>query len=288
MRKLIMSLSFVFVIALNGIFLLGGSLAAPQMRSVGEPPGDFPAEPVEFQDAARTPIAGWFAAGENAKPGILLLHGIRSDRRQMVGRARFLRDAGYSVLLIDMQAHGETPGENITFGLKESSGVHAAIAFLRSQVKGRKVGVIGVSLGGAASLLGDRPVEADAVILEAVYSSIETAVKNRIAMRLGDMSQHLAPLFTWQIEPRLGISLEALSPLKAIKRLGAPVLIIAGTDDRHTRVEETRRLFHEAREPKQLWLIEGARHQNLHAYVGDEYEKTVLQFFQDHLGVAYD
>jgi fermentation-respiration switch protein FrsA (DUF1100 family) len=119
-----------------------------------------------------------------------------------------------------------------------------------------------------------------------VYSSIEAAVKNRIAMRLGDAGQYLAPLFTWQIEPRLEVPLEALSPLTAIRRLAAPVMIIAGTEDRHTTIEETRRLFYQAPEPKRLWLIEGARHQNLHAYAGAEYEKAVLGFFQRHLGRA--
>lgn len=287
MRKFVFfSLSLVFVGALAAIFQFGGSLAAPQMRSVGEPPDDFPAERVEIRDAGQTPIAGWFAAGEGANPGVLLLHGIRSDRRAMLGRARFLREAGYSVLLIDLQAHGETPGENITFGVEESNGVHAAIAFLRSRVNGREVGVIGVSLGGAAALLGEMPIAADAVILEAVYSSIETAVKNRIAMRLGETGEYLVPLFTWQIQPRLGIPLEALSPHAAIRRLSAPVMIIAGTEDRRTRIEETRGLFHAAAEPKELWLIDGARHQNLHAYAGDEYEEAVLRFFQRHLGTS--
>lgn len=201
----------------------------------------------------------------------------------MVGRAKFLLKAGYSVLLIDMQGHGETSGENITFGFRESYDAHEALGFLRAKVKGRKVGVIGVSLGGAASLLGESPVNADAVVLEAVYSSIENAVKNRISIRLGKVGAYLAPLLTWQIEPRLGIPLEALSPLKAVERLKAPVMMIAGTEDRHTLREESRRLFEHAPEPKQLWLIEGAQHQNFHLYAKAEYEKQVLAFFRVYL-----
>lgn len=253
------------------------------MHSVGVPPNGFSAQSVEIQGANGKKVAGWFVAGESSKPGILLLHSVRSDRREMLGRGKFLREAGYSVLLIDMQAHGETPGENITFGFRESYDVRMAVSFLRSRVESRKVGVIGVSLGGAASLLGESPVEADAVILEAVYSSIEKAVKNRISLRLGIIGQYLAPLLTWQIEPRLGIPLEALSPLRTIGRLKAPVMIIAGTEDRHTMKEESRRLYEEAKEPKQLWLIEGAKHQNLHSYAGEEYEKRVLLFLQKHL-----
>ena len=287
MRKLFYLTLIIFVLGVAGIFLVGGFLAAPRMHSVGEPPNDFSAKAVAIPGADGTRIAGWFAAGENAKPGILLLHSVRSDRREMLSRARFLLEAGYSVLLIDMQAHGETPGQNITFGFRESSDARAAVSFLRTRVNGRRVGVIGVSLGGAALLLGESPVRADAVILEAVYSSIENAVKNRISIRAGSIGQYLAPLLTWQIEPRLGIPLQALSPLNAIGRLNVPVMIIAGTEDRHTEREESRRLFEEAREPKQLWFIEGAKHQNFHLYAGEEYERRVLQFFRRHLEVGH-
>ena len=283
MCKLFYLFLFIFVPGAAGIFLVGGSLAAPRMHVVGMPPNGFSAEPVEILSGGRTRIAGWFAVGENDKPGILLLHSVRSDRREMVGRGKFLREAGYSVLLIDMQAHGETPGENITFGLRESSDAHAAVSFLRARVKGRKVGVIGVSLGGAASLLGESPVEADAVILEAVYSSIQTAVRNRISIHMGSFGEVLAPLLTLQIELRLGVPLEALSPLNSIGRLNAPVMIIAGTEDRHTVREESRRLFEQAQDPKQLWLIDGAKHENFHLYAGKEYEKRVLQFLRRHL-----
>ncbi len=280
--------TLVAVLALLGtglasVLVIGGFLTAPQTHSVGVPPSGFAAESVEIEGTSGKKVAGWFMAGKVSKPGVLLLHGVRSDRREMVGRAMFLLDAGYSVLLIDMQAHGETPGDNITFGFKESDDVRAALSYLGRRVENRKVGVIGVSLGGAACLLGESPVEADAVILEAVYSSIERAVENRIAMRLGFFGQYIAPLLTWQIEPRLGVPMGGLSPLRAIGRLNAPVMIVAGTNDRHTVKEESLLLFKEAQEPKQLWFIEGAKHQNLHSYAGEEYERRVLLFFRQYL-----
>jgi fermentation-respiration switch protein FrsA (DUF1100 family) len=121
------------------------------------------------------------------------------------------------------------------------------------------------------------------VILEAVYSSIEEAVSNRISIRLGPFGHYLAPLFTWQIEPRLDVRLEDLSPLSEIGQLTAPVLIVGGTEDMHTRVEETQRMYDAARSPKQIWHIEGAPHQNFHQYAGEEYEKRVLSFVRRYL-----
>lgn len=283
LRRLSITLLLVLALGFSTLILLGSKLVAPQPRDVGPPPADLAAEAVKIPKANGDMVAGWFVAGPATRPGVLLLHGVRSDRRAMLARSRFLRKAGYSVLMIDMQAHGETPGERITFGFDEARDVHAAVGFLRQRLQHGKVGVIGVSMGGAAALLGDSPVPADAVILEAVYSSIEQAVADRMALRLGVAGAYLAPLLTWQIRPRLGVSPQALSPLQAIGRLQAPVMVIAGTEDRRTPVPETHRLFAAAEPPKQLWLVDGAAHENLHRFAGARYEQRVLQFFRRHL-----
>ena len=283
MRKLLLATLILLALGSFAVVVVGGALAAPNPRVVGEPPIYLGAEAVSISQEKGPPIAGWFVEGQQEVAGVLLLHSVRSDRRQMVDRARFLRDAGYSVLLIDMQAHGETPGSNITFGYIESRNVHRAVEYLRSRVPNQPVGVIGVSLGGAAALLGEGPVRADAVVLEAVYSSIERAVENRLNIRFGPLGRCLAPLLLWQIQPRLGISTEILSPANAISDLGSPVMIIAGSADRHTLLSETQELFSNAREPKSLWVVEGASHENLHRYSPKEYERRILVFLKRHL-----
>jgi alpha-beta hydrolase superfamily lysophospholipase len=63
-------------------------------------------------------IAGWWIDDGRDSPVILLLHAVRADRSTMVTRAQLLRRHGFSVLLIDLQGHGETPGT----GAKASAG----------------------------------------------------------------------------------------------------------------------------------------------------------------------
>jgi alpha-beta hydrolase superfamily lysophospholipase len=58
-----------------------------------------------------------------------MAHAVRADRRSMLGRAEFLHRAGYSVLLFDAQAHGESPGDRITFGYLEALDAAAAVSF---------------------------------------------------------------------------------------------------------------------------------------------------------------
>ncbi len=110
---------------------------------------------------------------QNRSGAVLLLPGIRANRLSMVDRARFLSRAGYSVLLIDFQATGETKGDHITFGWKESRDVLAAVNFIRQIDPTARVAIVGSSLGGVAALLATPPLKVDALILEEVYPTIE-------------------------------------------------------------------------------------------------------------------
>jgi uncharacterized protein len=122
---------------------------------------------------------------------------------------------------------------------------------------GRKIGVIGCSLGGASVLLAPQPSGFDAVVLEAVYPRISRAVENRIRIRLGGLAPILSPLLLMQLEPRLHMEVSDLEPIRSIGRLGARVLVMAGSRDEHTTLEESRELFDAASNPKSLWIVEG-------------------------------
>jgi pimeloyl-ACP methyl ester carboxylesterase len=248
-------------------------------------PADFPAQRVEITGDGRTIAGSWRDLGGDS-PVVLLLHGFRGDRASMVPRARVLLDAGFSVLLIDQQSHGETPGDIITLGWRESKDVRAAREWIRAGAPGRRVGVVGVSLGGAAVLLGDQPAGFDAVVLEAVYPRLGRAIDNRIGIRVGWMRKALAPLLLVQIEPRLGVRPEELEPVRHVAKLGAPLMIVGGSRDAHTTEEETRDLFAAAVEPKTLWIVEGAAHQDFSRFDRAGYEANVVAFLRRHLGVA--
>ena len=51
-----------------------------------------------------------------SKGAVILLHGVHANKKSMLSRARFLVAAKYSVPLIDLQIHGESEGDRITFG----------------------------------------------------------------------------------------------------------------------------------------------------------------------------
>ena len=97
-------------------FYAGSVSSAPAPSTVGSPPPDLPVEAVSFESGSGSRLSGWFLRGQPHRGGVLLMHGIRANRLEMLGRARMLHGNGFSVLLFDFQAHGESPGQYLTFG----------------------------------------------------------------------------------------------------------------------------------------------------------------------------
>jgi len=271
----------MLVVGATTSWLLGSRLVRPVNHPVPLPP-DLQAQAVAIPGSGHA-IAAWWLDQGGGSPVVLLLHAIRADRSSMVGRAKLLSSRGFSVLLIDLQAHGETPGAAITVGAREAGDVRAAFEWLKRSVPGRRIGVIGCSLGGAAVLLGPQPSGFDAVVLEAVYPRVAGAIENRIRIRLGPLAPLLAPVLLVQLRPRLQVSPRDLEPIRSIPRLGAPVLVVAGSRDRHTTLPESQELFQAAAPPKRLWVVDGARHQDFLSFDPAAYASEVVGFLLEHL-----
>ncbi|AKH39112.1 MULTISPECIES: alpha/beta hydrolase [Nitrosomonas] len=286
-------IALIILIVICGIAVIaigimaGGELCRPAQRSVGSPPADLPVETFTLQsppnETSELVVSGWLIRGEPGMGVVLLLHGLRNDRRQMLDRVRFLVRAGYSVMLIDLPAHGESSGEYITFGYREAEGVEAAMRNLVESFPHEKIAVIGVSLGAASLVLSKASPAPSAVVLESMYPTIEEAIARRLQKRLGPLGSLLTPLFLWQLPIRLSVTADRLRPITNLAALHSPVLIMSGSEDLHPTVAETQCLFESANPPKELWIVEGAAHINLHAHNPKEYEARVSAFLQKYL-----
>ena len=276
-----MRLLLLFLVALLlpflGMAVAASIMTRPARAVIGPPPADLPIETVSFRSGSGAMIRAWYLPGREGAGAVALFHGVRSNRLAALPRMRFLNRAGYGVLAIDFQAHGESEGDMITFGLRESFDAKAAIAWLRERTKG-PVAAMGASLGGAALLLGEEPPAVDAVVLEEVYPTIDDAVAHRLERRFGAPGRWIAPLYLSVGQMMTGIKASQLRPIDRVGRLTMPVFVMGGTLDTSTPIEETRALFAAVRGERELWEVEGAGHFDLHAFVPAEYERHVLDF----------
>jgi fermentation-respiration switch protein FrsA (DUF1100 family) len=260
-------------------------LASPAPATIASPSG-LAVQTVTFPSASGSLLHAWLVRGRPGLGAVLLLHGVGANRTVMLGRMRFLHAAGYTILAPDFQAHGESPGEHVTFGVLESLDAAAAAQFLRRAAPSEAIGVIGVSMGGAAALLGRTPLPVDALVLESVYPTIRQATSDRLATWFGPFAavgRLLTPAVIDIVGSEVGVSESQLEPIEHIADVRAPVMVIAGTEDPYTPLDEADSLYARAPEPKTFWAVPGAAHEDIHDYAPAEYERRVGAFFARYL-----
>jgi alpha-beta hydrolase superfamily lysophospholipase len=288
LTNLLVAVAAAVLLIIAGTYLCAMGLQDSANHFVGRPPLDLQASNITYASGAGVLIHGWLVPGKPKQGVVVLLHSVRGDRRDMISRARFLRKRGYAVLMIDFQSHGENRGRRITYGDLESRDVTGAIQYLHHKLPDEKVAVLGVQMGADAFVLSEGRPAVNAVVLEQMYPTIHRAIASRVRNNIGP----LAPLFSWlvmvEMQSQNEIPLNRLSAIDRMSGIGAPVLIINGTDDHHTTIDEARAELEAAAPPKELWAVEGAGHVDLHEFAKDEYERRVGDFIARYLPPVTD
>jgi pimeloyl-ACP methyl ester carboxylesterase len=280
---LLIGLLSVFVLAIA--WSAGSVMVQATPSAVGR--AALPAQDLRIASTDGVTLAATYWRGRTADaPAVLLLHGNGASRAMMADNAAWLAGQGYAALTIDFRGHGESSATVHSFGLRENADAAAALAWLRHRQAGAKVAVVGVSLGGAAALLGpEGPVAADALVLQAVYPDIHRAIRNRIASQIGTVAAWLLePLLSLQAVPRYGVLPGRISPLDAVRRYQGPVFVIGGGADPYAPPDESREMFEAVPGPRALWIAEGLDHGQVAGLADDFYRRRLLDFLRRSIG----
>ena len=147
-----------------------------------EPPAGA-AEEITFSSSDdAVSLSGWFfpVRGTTPAPAIVLCHGIWTGRRECLPLALKFHEAGYNVLCFDFRAHGLSGGRYTTVGHNETNDVLGAVDFLmqRPEVDHERIGVIGFSMGGAATIqAAARCPNIAAVVADSSYAAFLDAAR---------------------------------------------------------------------------------------------------------------
>jgi pimeloyl-ACP methyl ester carboxylesterase len=212
----------------------------------------------------------------------LLCHGVRNNREQTLGRTAFLTGAGYRCVAFDHRAHGQSDGRRTSFGYYESRDVAAALACVRERWPRQPLAALGISMGAAAlCFAAAESARCDALILESLYTDIQSALSNRVGGTDPAWFRRLNRGVQWITERRLHLRMEQLAPVEHIGRLApAPVLILTGAEDSHATPEDARRLYDRLNGPRELWLVPQAAHADVCQAGGVSYKQRVLSFLE--------
>jgi len=251
-------------------------------------PRDLVVEEVRFKNGPNAPtnadveLAGWTIHSVHGAPAVVLVHGFKSSRQEMLPWARFIHDAGYNVLLFDTRGCGRSGGTIVGLGATEPRDISLAVEAARDQFGTTKVAVLGISLGAGAAILSaaDDP-RVSAVIADSAWTDQDLQVSRLTFLPLGAVRVPLPPYGIAAVNAMVGTDVAEARPIDAIARISPrPILLIHSADDDNatTPIEGARKLFAAAGDPKELWVAPRGGHVGAINAFPDEYRARVLAF----------
>jgi pimeloyl-ACP methyl ester carboxylesterase len=240
-------------------------------------------EVVSFRTSDGLTLRGWFVPVSREKAAVLV-HGKDGNRfstDHTLRVARWLRDAGYSLLLFDLRGHGESDGERFSLGQHERKDVAAAVEHLvtRGFAPGRIV-LVGESMGAAVA------VQAVAVRRDvaAVVADSAYADGPRIVDEAGPGETGLPDWYTGAIvlaaRVLFGLDASAVDPAVVVRaNPQVPFLFIHCDGDTLIRPRHARELRDASAHPMtRLWMATGCGHVGASVRYPDEYRAQLIGF----------
>jgi alpha-beta hydrolase superfamily lysophospholipase len=231
-------------------------------------------------------LRGWkVRAAKPTGDWVLVLHGVADNRLGVLEHARILLMAGYSVVMMDARAHGNSEGPMATYGWLERFDVRAIVDALEAAEHPRHLFALGESMGAGIALQSaaiDRRIEA--VVAEAPFASLREASYDYAGLRRSPLlGKTLFAPGTWTMiyraERLAGLAAWEVSPEKAVAARAYPVLLICDAEDVALPCRHTQRIYDAARGPKQMWIVPGASHTAALGFQPDEFRRRVLAFY---------
>lgn len=282
-------------LTMGGLIAIGGisykaalNVLHPKRLPLANTPLDFglPYEEVSFRSMDGTPLSGWFIPGKE-RSSIILAHGYASNKAEMLDYADFLHRGGFSLFLFDFRASGASSGSMATVGYHERGDLRAAIVYLRGrpELDPGRIGAMGVSMGAATVIItAAENTDLKAVVADSPFKSVDSVLGQSFE-RFFDLPRFpFAPLAIFLSEVQARINTSQVVPLAEVAKIAPrPLLIIHGEGDDTILPSDSQELFQAAGEPKELWLVPGAKHAEAHKVAKEAYEQRVLAFFQRYL-----
>ncbi|HCR71782.1 MAG TPA: hypothetical protein DIW23_10090, partial [Anaerolineae bacterium] len=218
---------------------------------------------------------------------IIMQHGYKATRREMLNEAEMLHKHGYGVLLTTVRAHDYSEGENITLGIYEMSDMEAWYQYLisRDDINPNQIGILGNSYGGMLAIqYASQNENIKAVVANCAFSSMSDTVSTSVKHFTGFPEFPFVPLIVFWAEQNTGIKIEEIDTTKYIPLISPrPVFLMQGGRDTVISPSSGQILYDAATEPKELWFDAELGHTEFDKERAEEYETRVVEFFDTYL-----
>lgn len=221
---------------------------------------------------------------ENAK-WVIILHGVTLNHKALMDFAYMYSQLNYNVLLWDSRNHGDSEGENITYGYYEKNDLRAVVDWLRKKYGNKtKIGLHGVSMGSGILLSYATGVRDDCqfYIADCPYSNFKKQVADvtKTTIKVPDFIISIIMVFTtFFVKLLFKFDLGKINIADKIHRVENPILFLNCKDDDYIDPSMTQELYDKCVSVKKsiTWFDEG-KHGGAFGKNREIYIKAVKKF----------
>jgi alpha-beta hydrolase superfamily lysophospholipase len=248
------------------INLMIASMIFFPVREFSARPEDFSlkAEEAWCETKDHITLHGWFFQAQNETQPIclLLFHGNADNISIRLPKAQAWMKRGISVFLIDYRGYGKSEGK-IEKGNDLLKDGRAAFQWLKNKKNytSEQIILYGESIGAVPAIELAVHERFKAVILEAPFTSLKEMARRHYGL----VPDFLIKDFMMDNETK-------------ISSLKSPLFILHGEEDEIVPFEMGKRLFEKAPEPKQLFEIKNAHHNDISIVGGRDFFEAPYQF----------
>ena len=232
-------------------------------------------------------LHGYWIPAENPRGTIVLVHGYRSTMLVDFGIAYpFYHALGMNILVPHQRAHGESEGQFITFGVKESEDIKCWIKYHNDNFGKHQIVLSGMSMGASTVLyLADQilPSNVKCIIADCGFTSpwdILDKVYQSVVHLPSAFSLYAADIFARIFA---GFSLTEKDTRKVLVNAKVPVFMIHGLEDDFVPCDMTKQGYNACIAKKRMLLVEGAGHGVSFLVDKTRYTQEIISFLEDTL-----
>ncbi|MBD2305397.1 alpha/beta fold hydrolase [Chroococcidiopsis sp. FACHB-1243] len=221
--------------------------------------------PVKIGNRVEKMHSWWIPASTPSNRVLLYLHGNGINIGANVAHANRFHRMEFSVLLPDYRGYGLSQG-NFPSESQVYQDARVAWDYLvkEKKIPANRIFIYGHSLGGAVAIdLAVKQPKAAGLIVESSFTSVADMVNHQQIYRIFPIDLLLHQRF---------------DSIDKVGSLAMSVLFIHGTADWQVPASMSQQLYQAAPQPKQIFLVPEAGHNNTAEVAGSKYFQVVQQF----------
>ncbi|MCD8015937.1 MAG: alpha/beta hydrolase [Lachnospiraceae bacterium] len=226
-------------------------------------------------------------AGRSSAPhAVICFHGYTSQgMSDYIGLSDYYLKRGWSMLLVDERAHGDSEGKYIGFGCLDRYDALKWIDWAIDQLgEDAQILLHGTSMGGATVLMASGlgfPPQIKGIVSDCAFTSAKEVFTHVLHSMYHLPAFPMIPISSAFNKKKAGYGLGDCNAAVEVRKAEVPILFIHGSNDTFVPCRMCDELYKNCASPKEKLIIEGAAHAESYYKNPEAYEQALDDFMKN-------